>query len=239
MIERHLAKLRARDEVGTAEEAAIRAAIAEYREYPADHRFIRVRQELDHSTLLVEGWACRYKDVRNGQRQISELHVAGDFVDLHSFTLKHLDHDVMTLTPTRVAIVPHENLRTITEQFPHLTRLYWFNTNLDAAIHREWEVSLGRRTALARVATLLCELRARLEVVGLADEHGFDLPLTQGDLADCLGLTNIHVNRMLKELREQGVVEVQQGRVSIRDLAALRRIGEFDPTYLYLDRRRR
>ncbi|HEX8382096.1 MAG TPA: Crp/Fnr family transcriptional regulator [Sphingomonas sp.] len=239
MIERHLAKLRARDEVSLDEEAAIRAAIAEYRDYPADYRFIRARAELDHSTLIIEGWACRYKDVRSGQRQITELHVAGDFADLHSFTLKHLDHDVMTLTPTRVAIVPHDALRTITERFPHLTRLYWFNTNLDAAIHREWELSLGRRTALARLANLICELGVRLGIVGLTDEDGFDLPLTQTDLADCLGLTNIHVNRMLKELREQGMVEVQAGRVTIFDTAKLRHVAEFDPTYLYLDRRSR
>jgi CRP-like cAMP-binding protein len=237
MIERHLAKLRARDEIGPDEEAAIVGSIAEYRDYPADHRFIKAREELDHSTLIVEGWACRYKDVRNGQRQITELHIAGDFADLHSFTLKHLDHDVMTLTPARVAIVPHQALRTITERFPHLTRLYWFNTNLDAAIHREWELSLGRRSAVARLANLVCELGVRLEIVGLAAEDGFDLPLTQGDLADCLGLTSIHVNRMLRQLREQAVIEIQGGRVMILDPVKLRRVAEFDPTYLYLQRR--
>jgi CRP-like cAMP-binding protein len=239
MIERHLAKIRARDELTDAEEQAIRGAVAEYRDHPADHRFIRAREELDHSTLIIEGWACRYKDLRSGQRQITELHIGGDFADLHSFSLKHLDHHVMTLTPTRVAIVPHGNLRTITERFPHLTRLYWFSTNLDAAIHREWELSLGRRTATARLANLICELRIRLEVVGLADKGGFDLPLTQVDIADCLGLTNIHVNRMLKELREQSVVAIQAGRVTILDPAKLRHIAEFDPTYLYLDRRAR
>ncbi len=239
MIERHLTKLRARDEIDSKEEQAIRSAVAEYRDYPADFTLVRRGQELNHSTLLLDGIMCRYKDLRDGQRQISELHVGGDFTDLHGFTLKHLDHNVMTLTPCRAAIVPHDRLRAITEQFPHLTRVYWFATNLDAAIHREWELSLGRRTAISRMANLLCELHVRLGVVGLADDSGYELPLTQTDLAECLGLTPVHVNRTLKELREQGLVEFRGGRVTLMGLDELKRIAEFDPAYLYLDRRPR
>ena len=239
MIERHLAKIRARDELSQAEEDTIRSSVLEYRDYPADRTVIRSGVELDHSTLLLDGIMCRYKDLRSGERQITELHVAGDFADLHSFTLKRLDHEVMTLTACRVAIVPHENLRRITEEFPHLTRMYWFGTNLDAAIHREWEVSLGRRNARSRLAALLCELQVRLQIVGLADDSGYDLPLTQTDLAECLGLTNVHVNRTLRDLREEGLVEFHGGRVRIHDQQALRRTGEFDVGYLYLERRPR
>ena len=119
------------------------------------------------STLLLDGLICRFKDLSQGQRQITELHVAGDFADLHSFTLKHLDHAVMTLTPAAVLEVPHTQLREVLDRFPHLTRVYWFNTNLDAAIHREWELSLGRRTAIQRTAHLFCELQMRLGIVGL------------------------------------------------------------------------
>jgi CRP-like cAMP-binding protein len=232
-------KLRARDEISPEEEAAIRFAVAETRDYAADVTFIHRGEELKHSTLLIEGVACRYKDLRDGQRQISELHVAGDFADLHSFTLKYLDHELMTLTRCWVGLVPHERLRQITEQFPHLTRVFWFATNLDGAIHREWELSLGRRTAISRVAHLLCELHVRLGVVGLADHSGYALPLTQQDLAECSGLTVVHVNRVLKELREQGFVEVRGGQVRLMNLPGLREIAEFDPTYLYLDPRRR
>lgn len=234
MIERHLAKLRARHPLSAEEEQAIRAAVAEYRDYPADWTVVRAGEPVDHSTLLLDGVMCRYKDLRSGERQITELHVAGDFADLHSFTLKHLDHDVMTLTPCRVAIVPHERLRRITERLPRLTRLYWFGTNLDAAIHREWELSLGRRDARARLAAIFCELQLRLAIVGLADDGGYALPLTQTDLAECLGLTNVHVNRTLRELREQALAEFQAGRVRIHDLRGLRRVAEFDPSYLYL-----
>jgi len=235
VIDRHLMKLRARDEIGAAEEKAIRSAVSEVKELRADRTFIRAGEILSHSTLLLDGLMCRYKDLRDGQRQITELHVAGDFADLHSFTLKYLDHNMMTLTPCRIALVPHDRLREITEAYPHLTRVYWFATNLDAAIHREWELSLGRRTALARVAHLFCELHIRLGIVGLADDSGYDLALTQTDVAECLGLTSVHVNRTLKELRERGLVEFRNGRVDLLDLPALRQTAEFDPAYLYLN----
>ena len=235
MIERHLLKLRARAPVGPDEEQAIRDAVGEVRTYPADHLIIRAGQRIESSTLLLDGIICRYKDLSEGQRQITELHVPGDFADLHSFTLKRLDHNIMALTPARVAMVSHEKLSQITERFPHLTRLYWFTTNVDAAIHREWEVSLGRRTALSRIAALFCEMRLRFELVGMTEGDGYALPLTQTDLAECLGLTPIHVNRTLKELREQGLVQFKSGRVTILDWDRLRQVAEFDPAYLYLD----
>lgn len=232
-------KLKARDELSPAEEQAIVESVAEYRDYPADKTFIRAGEELNHSTLLLDGIMCRHKDLQDGQRQITELHVAGDFADLHSFTLKRLDHNLMTLTPCRAAIVPHERLKAITEQFPHLARVYWFATNLDAAIHREWVLSLGRRTAIARLAHLFCELYVRLRVVGLTEGTGYELRLTQTDLGEALGLTSVHVNRTLKELRAKGLVEFRGSRVEISDLPGLQRVAEFDEAYLYLERRPR
>ena len=237
MIDKHLRKLRARDEISVEEERVIREAAGIAHEVAARKTIIRAGDLLSSSTLLLDGLMCRYKDLRNGERQITELHVAGDFVDLHSFTLKRLDHNIMTLTPCRIALVPHERLTRITEEHPHLARIYWFTTNLDAAIHREWELSLGRRTALSKTAHLLCELQVRLGLVGLADDSGYDLRLTQIDLAECLGLTAVHVNRTLRQLREQGLVAVTKGRVEILDHAGLRKVAEFDPAYLYLERR--
>lgn len=234
MIERHLAKLRARHSVSAEEAAAIASAIAEVRDVPKGRTVIPAGVRLDQSTLLLDGILARYKDGRNGQRQITELHVAGDFADLHSYPLKHLDHDVMTLTPCRIAQVPHDAVRELTRAYPNLGRVYWFATCLDAAIHREWTFSLGRRTALARVAALLCELLVRLQIVGLADDAGYDLPLTQSDLAECMGLTNVHVNRTLRELRLRGLARFQNGQVTIDDWAGLAQLAEFDPGYLYL-----
>ncbi|MEH3041455.1 MAG: Crp/Fnr family transcriptional regulator [Sphingomonas paucimobilis] len=236
MIETHLAKLRARDTISPDEEQVIRASLGEVRDLRAHNTCIRAGERLSSSTLLLEGLMCRYKDLPGGERQITELHVAGDFLDLHSFSLKQLDHNVMTLTPCRVVLVPHTKLTEITETQPHLARVYWFLTALDAAIHREWELSLGRRTAIQRIAHLICELHIRLGLIGQADETGFALPLTQADLSDCAGLTPVHVNRTLRELRERGLMEFRGRRVSITDLPGLRALAEFDDAYLYLRR---
>ena len=237
-IDKLLMKLRVRDEVSAREEAALRDAVGEVRDCPQDRTIIREGQELSFSTLLLDGLVCRYKDLRNAERQITALHVPGDFVDLHSFSLKRLDHNIMTLTPCRVALVPHAKLLEITETLPHLTRLLWFSTNLDASIQREWELSLGRRTAIAKAAHLFCELRVRLGLVGLADETGYALKLTQTELAECIGLTAVHVNRTLRELRERGLMEFRRGEVAILDLPGLERLAEFRTDYLYLERRR-
>lgn len=239
MIDRHFAKLRARTEISDEEEQAIRDAASDVIELPSDKVMIRAGDLLNHSTILLDGIACRYRDLRNGERQITELHVGGDFLDLHSFTLKRLDHHVMTLTRCSIATLPHDRLQAIMERFPHLARVWWFSTNMDAAIHREWSVSLGRRTGIARLAHLFCELHVRLGLVGLADESGYELRLTQTDLAECLGLTAVHINRTLKELREQGLVEFRSGRVDVGDREGLERVAEFNSDYLYLDRRPR
>ena len=152
MIEVLLAKLRARDDISPEEEAALRACVVETRRFPADQTVVKPDVELTFSTLLLAGFMCRFRDMSDGARQITELHAPGDFADLHSLTLKRLDHGVLSLTPVTIGVAPHDRLRKITEDHPHLTRVLWFSTNLDAAIHREWAVSLGRRSALSRRA---------------------------------------------------------------------------------------
>ena len=232
-------KLRARDVLGPEEERVLRDSVAEIRELPAGRMIVRAGVTLSESILLVEGIVARYKDLADGQRQIMELHVAGDFMDLHGFLLKRLEHHVGSLTPVSLAIIPHERLRQITEDQPHLARMLWFSTLIDASIHREHILSIGRRTALARIAHLLCELYLRLKVVGLAGDDRFQLPLTQADLADVTGLTSVHVNRMLKSLRDDDLVTFRGGEVIIHDREQLQRIAEFSPDYLFLDCRPR
>jgi CRP-like cAMP-binding protein len=139
----------------------------------------------------------------------------------------------------KVASFPHDALRGITETHPHLGRMLWFSTLLDAAIHREKILSIGRRSAMARIAHIFCELLVRLRIVGLADDKGFDLPLTQADLADVTGLTSVHVNRMLKKLRDEDLLTFRGGTVTIGDWDRLQRAAEFDPSYLHLERRPR
>jgi CRP-like cAMP-binding protein len=239
MVEAHLKKLRVRDEISAEEEAAIRGMVSEVRDLPADAVLIRRNQELKQAVLLLDGWIARTKDLPNGARQISELQFGGDFTDLHGFTLRRLDHNIATLTPCRVAVVPHERIQAVVERFPHLARVYWLMTNIDAAIHREWTVSLGRRSALGRMAHLFCEIRERLNVIGLAGNDSYDFPLTQQELGECLGLTAVHVNRTLQELRRRQLIEVENRRARILDLPRLEAAGDFDPYYLYLEKRPR
>jgi CRP-like cAMP-binding protein len=236
VIEAHLRRLRKRDTINEAEERAIRALVSETRRVKAHQVLIRKGDLLHHSILLLEGWLGRAADMRSGVRLFTELHVPGDFADLHGYTLKRLDHDVVVLADSVIALAPHERLTKLTTDFPHVARVYWFSTNVDAAIHRQWAVSLGRRSASSRIAHLFCELLVRLEVVGIAQGNSFEFPLTQEQLASCVGLTPVHVNRTLQTLRRQGLIELENKRLTILDLPALRAVAEFDPAYLYFDR---
>jgi CRP-like cAMP-binding protein len=236
MISVHLKKLRRRIDLSPEEERAIRGAVAETRNVRADQILVRSGEQLSSSTVLLDGWLARSKDLPGGERQVTELHVAGDFADLHGFTLKRLDHDVMSLSDCVVGVVPHERLQEITESFPRLGRVYWFSSNVDAAITRELALSLGQRSALSRMAHLFCELHVRLNMVGRARSDGYEFPLTQRELAECLGLTVVHANRTIQELRRRGLVEVANKQVTILNRPGLEGVAEFDPTYLYLDR---
>lgn len=236
MIEPHLLKLRARHEIGAEDEQVIRSLLARTRDHAAGEVLVRAGERLEHSSLLLSGVVARLKGLKDGRQQITEIHVAGDFADLHSFTLKRLDHDIMALSDCQVALIPHERLKGLTEQNPYLTRVYWFATNMDAAIHREWELSLGLRDARARMAHLFCELHVRLGLVGLVTRDEFEVSLTQGQLAECLGLSAVHANRTIMQLRAEGLMDLRNGRVVISDLAGLREAAEFDPSYLYLER---
>jgi CRP-like cAMP-binding protein len=234
-----LKKLRLRDAITEREGAVLRDAVGEVRSFKAGQTLVRTGETIDKSTLLIDGLIARFKDLSDGQRQIMEIHVAGDFVDLHGFVLKRLDHNVGALTKVTVGLVPHEALTRISEQEPHLARMLWLSTLMDASIQREHILSMGRRPAMARIGHLMCELCIRLEIVGLAEDRRFALPLTQSDLADATGLTGIHVNRMLRQLREKGLLTFRNGEVHILEWERLQAMSEFDPTYLHLERRPR
>lgn len=236
MITVHLKKLRRRTEVSSEEERAIRSAVAEVRNVRADELVVRSGEYLNTSLILLDGWLARSKDLPGGERQVTELHIAGDFPDLHGFTLKRLDDDITALSDCRLAVVPHERILEITEKYPRLGRVYWFSTNVDAAIQRELSLSLGQRSAMSRMAHLFCELYIRLDVVGRARDNGYEFPLTQRELSECLGLTVVHANRTLQELRRRGLVELENRHLTICDMRGLEGVAEFDPSYLYLEK---
>lgn len=228
-------KMRARDPVSPEEERVVRESFTEFSEVPPNRVVVKAGVTVNRCTLLVDGYIARYRDLADGQRQIMEIHVPGDFLDLHSFLLKKLEHNVGALTPARLATMPHAAVTRITEDHPHLARLLWFSTLLDAALHRERILSVGRRSAIARVAHLLCELNARLELVGLAKGGRFAMPLTQIDIADACGLTAIHVNRMFRKLREEGLATFRGGEIVLRDHEKLMKVAEYSDAFLHLE----
>lgn len=227
-------KLGRRDVLTPHEAAALRGVLGRPQSVAAGTDIVREGDRQDHSTLVVSGFAARYTTLADGGRQITELNVSGDFIDLHSFVMKQMDHGVVALTDCVIAQAPHAALRRLTEEHPHLTRLLWLDTVIDAAIHRQWIACMGRRTALAHLAHLVCELYKRLEVVRLAADCTFELPLSQAVLADVLGLSTVHVNRLIAELRSGGVLTWAQGRVEILDWDKLAELAEFDPAFLRL-----
>jgi len=190
---------------------------------------------VSRSTFLISGFMCRYMDGSDGHRQLVSVQTPGDFVDLHGYPLQRLDHDIATISECQVAYAPHDKLTELIERLPHLGRLLWFSTLLDAAMHREWIFRLGRLDAVGRVAHMLCETYSRLDAVGLVENGTFAWPLTQQDLGEACGLTSVHVNRTLRVLREAGMVEVSDRTVTMMDFDRLAHTGEFQVDYLYFE----
>lgn len=217
------------------ERARLEGAISEVRRVPARQLLVRKGEPLEHSTLLVSGLLCRHVDDWKGHRQFVSLHIPGDLVDLHSYPMKQLDHDVATLTEAEVAIFPHAAIRAITEQDAELARKLWFATLLDAAAHREWIFRLGRLDAAGRVCHFFAETGARLQAVGDGERARYGLALTHADLGEACALTSVHISRVLKSLRDEGLCTFKDGQVVIHDYAALVRRAQFDPSYLYLE----
>jgi CRP-like cAMP-binding protein len=229
-------KLEVRDALSSDERDVIERMFTEVSLVKAGEDIVRDGERPGRSTLVVSGVAARYKVLKEGERQITALHLGGDFVDLHSFLLKQMDHGVTAISQCRVATVPHETLTRLSVSHPHLTRLFWLLTLLDGAMHREWLVAMGRRTALGRLAHLLCELKVRLNVSEGRTDNDFVMPVTQVDLSDILGLSSVHVNRVLQELRGDNLIAWKGVNVSILDWDGLRELAEFDDRYLHLVR---
>src|SRR6476620_6905415 len=233
MITTALKKLRRRFEISSEEERVMRESVSEVRPVKAGKVIIHAGEELNSTLLLLDGWLARSKDLAGGERQVTQLHVPGDFADLHGFTLKRLDHDMASVSDCRLAIIPHERLQIVADSHPRLARTLWFSTNIDGAIQRELVLSLGQRSAIARMAHLFCELYVRLQIIGRVSNDSYGFPLTQRELSECLGLTVVHANRTLQELRRRGLIELENRRLTIRDRRGIEGVAEFDPAYLY------
>lgn len=218
------------------ERAALLALAMQIARFDAYQDIVREGDRPTRCFALLEGLACTSKTSQTGKRQVMAYHVAGDIPDLQSLHLKVLDNSVSTVSHCRVGFVQHDALRTLFRAHPGLVEPFWRSTLIDAVIAREWMLNIGRREAYARMAHLFCELITRLEAVGLVLDRSCDLPMTQIELADALGITPVHVNRTMRDLKAAELLTLSGRRLSVLDWDGLKTAAEFDPTYLHLSR---
>jgi CRP-like cAMP-binding protein len=171
----------------------------------------------------------------DGERQIMSFHIPGDVPDLQSLYLPTMDHSLGTLVPTKVALIRHRDMHDVIRRFEGISTALWRESLIDAAIFREWMIGIGRRTSHQRIAHQLCEMATKLRAVGLNDGHTYPWPVTQQEVADSLGLTGVHVNRVLRDLRMSGLIAMARGSFTAIDWNGLKRLGQFDPAYLHMD----
>lgn len=217
-----------------------RALIAQLPVFPKSVRahedIARQGTEPDHSVFVIEGVLARYQEFAGGDRQTVSLHLKGEMPDLHSLYVRRMDHTLGAVTPAQIALVRHEDLKEAFAKSRTLGEIFWRETLLDAAIFRQWIANNGKRGALAGTAHLLCELYVRAKVVGLLNADGtWTVPLTQQQLADALGLSIVHLNRTLRNLRQSSTVVLDHTRrMQVVDWNRLVKTAGFDPTYLHL-----
>ncbi len=197
------------------------------------HDMISEGEDPKTVNLIVDGWACRYKILEDGRRQILAFFVPGDLADLHVYILDAMDHSIGSITPLQFAMISPAEFERLGDEHPRVLRALWWDSLLGASIQREWLVSVGQRNAVESLAHLACELFLRLKMVGLAENGLCRFPLTQSDIGDALGMTQPHVSRTIKDLNATGVATIQRGTLRVNDLNGLRRLAVFNPNYLH------
>jgi CRP-like cAMP-binding protein len=202
--------------------------------FAQDHDIVRQGDHPNESCLILEGFVCRYKIVADGRRQILSFHFPGDLPDLQSLHLQTMDHSLGALTPCRVAFVPHDAIRALGRAHPPMADVLTKHMLIDASIFRDWIANIGRRSAYQRIAHIFCEMFVRMRVLGLLNETSFELPVTQTDLGDATGLSTVHVNRTLQELRREGLIATKGRTYYVANWERLQQAGDFDPAYLHL-----
>ncbi|WGD52447.1 Crp/Fnr family transcriptional regulator [Bradyrhizobium sp. CB1650] len=215
---------------------AIHSLKVETRVVPADTYLVSEGDRPSRCCLIIKGFACRSKVANNGKRQILSFHIPGDIPDLQSLFLKTMDHDLATMSPATVGFIAHSALEHVVRTHPSIACALWRETLVDAAIFREWIVNMGVRPAAARMAHLLAELRQRMAAVGLTNGEEFEFPVTQSELGEALGLSTVHVNRVLQAFRAERVLDLQKNFVTIEDYEKVVQASGFDESYLYLTR---
>ena len=233
MINRFVQKLSGLADLSAEDIAALEMVTANPRRYASRKDLIREGDEPGPMFVVLEGWICRYKILPNGTRQIMAFLMPGDACDLHVKLLAEMDHSLQTITSAMVATVTRTDMEDMMNAHPNIARAMYTAQLVDEGVMRAWIVSMGRRSSIERVAHLVCELYLRARNIGLTHDGDFALPLTQLVLADSLGMTAVHINRVLKELRLAGAMALSRGSVTIMDPEKLVQIAGFDENYLH------
>jgi CRP-like cAMP-binding protein len=215
--------------------AAIRALPINVRHWEAGRTVVADGSRPTECVLVIEGFCVRAKTTVTGQRQILSIHIPGEIPDLQSLHLHRMDHDLVAIAPSTLGFITHASLRALTRANPNIAEVLWRDTLIDAAIFREWIVNVGQRPAANRLAHTVVELRRRLAVTGRASGDTFEMPLTQEQISEALGITPVHANRIIRQLRDDGILDINRGRVTVLDEAKLADLAQFDDRYLHQD----
>ena len=234
-LEPMLRKLEYRQKLDPADRAAVLALPHKIKQLEQHDYIVREGDRPEYSCVLLAGFAVRHKIVVGGKRQIIAIQMKGEIVDLQNSLLGVADHAVQMLTSGKIALISRDEVQRVAVERPSVGKAMWIDTLVDGSIFREWVANVGRRDARTRVAHLLCEFSLRLKLAGLGQQNNYELPMTQDQLADATGLTAVHVNRTLKALAAEGLIDRTSARSihigNWRDLAA---VGDFQSTYLHL-----
>jgi CRP-like cAMP-binding protein len=204
--------------------------------YDRGQKILREGDKVDEIHLVLEGLATRSKVIKDGHRQLMAFLVPGDLCDLEVFVLDAMDHDIIAMTQTTCAVIPASDMEQLLTESSNLTRALWWSTMTDSAVLREWIVNHGTREAKARLAHTFCELLIRYRIVGMARDNVMPFPITQEELSDATGITNVHANRVIQQLRAEGLVEQTGKFLRVLDFPALAAVAQWEPHYLHLIR---
>lgn len=229
-----LDRLTLRSALGSEEREAVLGLPGEIETIRANRDFVRLGEEVTRSCLILSGMAGRFGQARSGERLTTAIHIAGDMADLHSAVLPKAASALQSLGEAVIYRVPHDALMEASERYPALAQAFWRDCTVDAAILSQWSLTNARQPAMERIAHLFAELSIRFDIGETREGTDFEFPLTQVQLGDATNLTAVHVNRMLRALRETGVVDVRNKRVRVLDWKKLCSVADFDPTYLHL-----
>jgi CRP-like cAMP-binding protein len=233
-LSRFLARLTLRSQLNDEEQRAILGLTCEAREVRANHDILRPGEKTENATLIGHGLAARFDAMKDGRRQLTAIYIPGDMCDLHSVVAPIAGWGLMALSPTSIFLVPHAELKHLARRYPAIAMAFWRDTTVDGSILSKWVGNLGRRDAKARTAHLICEMGVRMEAARLGKPDCFPLDMTQTQLAEVLGLTAVHTNRTLQDLRRDALISTEARTMTVADWQRLCDLAEFDPVYLLL-----